>query len=168
MMSLYLFDHGSYGRASTLEMTCSRRRIRIWVVQPIWASFGNIPAKLAQGLTFAKISLTFIRDLGMFDHIFPKSGIFRPICKNQTYLFLQKGFLDTSTTKMITYSLLIWWWENFCWCAHIRHTFSLEDIGEFGQYWPICEIRDLTNVPFGCRTKIFSVRQPDRMPNTLL
>ena len=32
MMSLYLFDDGSYGGASTLEMTCSRRRIRKWVV----------------------------------------------------------------------------------------------------------------------------------------
>ncbi len=128
--------------------------------------FGHISTKFAQGLTFAKSLQNFLLDFRIFDNSSPKSGFFRPIGKNQSYLCLQGSFLDTSTTKMITCSLLIWWWENFCWCAHIRHTFSLVDVGDFGQYWPICQIRDSTNVPFGCRTKIFSVRQPDTMPNT--
>ena len=91
-MSLYLFDDGGYGGASTLEMTCSRRRIRIWVEWLISATFGHIPAKMAQGLTFANFSLNLIRDFCIFGHNFPKSGIFRPIGKNQAIFSYKEAF----------------------------------------------------------------------------
>ena len=75
----------------------SQFRAHLAIFQPIWR----------KGLHRPKFGIISYVTSAFSAVNMPKSGSNRPIGKNQSYLLLQEGFSDTSTTKMIKCSLLI-------------------------------------------------------------